>query len=665
MTCKYPHVYSPFEIRGVLFKNRLEQSPPGCFFAGDDRGFVTEEFVNYFRQYAKGGVAICNVGNCSIDISESSDEDRQLQLSDPDCVQHLKRFAEMCASYGAQGSLELTHNGKDSAFEKIGKPPFSVSAFLTKAEINRSRMLGRGAYYTVEMSKEKIRETVEKYATAALYCKQAGMKMCMVHGAHGNLIAQFASPYYNKRTDEYGGSLENRARFACEILDAIREKVGPNFVIEYRISGDEIHPEQMHLPETIEFIKYIKDKIDILNVSAGLHDLYGEPQYMREMLTSYTMERMINVKYSEAIKKAYPDLFVAVVGAIKDPAMAEEIIASGKADMVAMNRALHADFNMPKKYAEGREWEHMPCLRCASCFRMASPHTAKLCSVNPMWGRFNEYPESRLPLAAVRKKVAVIGGGPAGIEAVKCLLQRGHDVTLYEKEDTIGGHIRDAVAAPFKLDLRDYLQYMRDFAANCGARVFMGTEATPELLAGENYDIVIAAVGADPIIPPIPGADKPHVFWAPDAENGHVDCGENVVIIGASSVGTEASITLGMHGKKCTVLDVAGTVPFIFSQAGSDLMALSAENGVERKMGWKVLEIRDKSVLAESIDSGEQLEIPADTVLMAAGMKPRRKTALQFADLCPATSFYIIGDAAESGDIRDAVFHAFEATRYL
>ena len=167
MTRKYPHVYSPFEIRGVLFKNRLIQAPPGCFFAADDRGFVTEKFVNTFRQYARGGVAVCNVGNCTIDITESCDEARQLQLSDPDCVLPLKRFAEMCASYGAQGSLELTHNGKDTPFENVGHPAYSASSFITKAEENRARMLGREPYATIEMTKEKIRETVGKYARAS------------------------------------------------------------------------------------------------------------------------------------------------------------------------------------------------------------------------------------------------------------------------------------------------------------------------------------------------------------------------------------------------------------------------------------------------------------------------------------------------------------------
>ena len=664
MACKYPHVFDPFEIRGVLFKNHLEQAPPGCFFSGDDRGFVTDDFVSYFRQYARGGVAVCNVGNCSIDITESSDEARQLQLSDPECVMPLRKFAEMCAVYGAQGSLELTHNGKDTAFENIGHAPYSASSFITKAEERRAKMLGRDPIPTIEMSKEKIRETVEKYARAARFCKEAGMQICMIHGAHGNLIAQFASPYYNRRTDEYGGSLRNRARFACEVLEAVRGAVGENFVIEYRLSADEHHPEQMRFPETLEFIKYIKDKTDILHVSAGLHDLYGEPWYLRYLMSNYTMPQQLNVHFSEAVKRTYPQLTVAVVGAIKDPGQAEEIIASGKADLVAMNRALHADYDMPRKYAEGKEWQHMPCLRC-SCFRLASPHTAKLCSVNPMWGRFKEYPEGRLPLAAEKKKVAVIGGGPAGIEAMKWLLQRGHDVTLYEKGSQVGGHVRDAVAADFKNDLRDYLKYMEDFAEHCGARVLLNTAATPEKLAAEHYDAVIAALGSDPILPGVPGADKPHVHWAPDAENGKVPCGQRVVIVGGSSVGTEASISLAQKGKEVTVVEMAEQVDLFRTGAASDLLALSEASHVTRLLGWKLCEITDDGVRIQNGRTGEEKYLPADTVLMAVGMKPRRAEALEFSHLCPETSFYIIGDAVRSGEIRDAVFQAFEVTRTI
>jgi NADPH-dependent 2,4-dienoyl-CoA reductase/sulfur reductase-like enzyme len=319
---------------------------------------------------------------------------------------------------------------------------------------------------------------------------------------------------------------------------------------------------------------------------------------------------------------------------------------------------------MPRKYAEGREWEHTPCLRCR-CFRMASPHTTRLCSVNAIWGRFKEYPEGKLPRASVKKKVAVIGGGPAGVEAMKWLLQRGHDVTLYEKNGKIGGHVRDAVAAPFKQDLKDYLDYMEAYAENCGARVLLNTEATPELLGSENYDYIIAALGAEPILPKLPGSDKPHVHWAPDAETGAVPCGENVVIIGGSSVGTEASINLAMQGHKVTVLEMAKEVDLGRTGAASDLLQLSEDNGVTRLLGWKLVEIRDAGVIAENTDTRERREIKANTVLMAVGLKPRRAEALKFAHCCPETNFIIIGDCYESGDIRDAVWTAFEAARYI
>jgi NADPH-dependent 2,4-dienoyl-CoA reductase/sulfur reductase-like enzyme len=248
---------------------------------------------------------------------------------------------------------------------------------------------------------------------------------------------------------------------------------------------------------------------------------------------------------------------------------------------------------------------------------------------------------------------------------MKWLLQRGHNVSLYEKSGKIGGHVRDAVAAPFKQDLRDYLNYMEAFAEHCGGRVLLNTEATPELLEAEHYDMIIAAIGADPVMLPIPGGDKPHVHWAPDAETGFVPCGENVVIVGGSSVGTEASINLAMQGRKVTVLELDKTVNLMDTGAASDLMEMSDRSGVTRCLGWKLTEILDDKVMAENVETGEKKEFRADTVLMAAGMKPRRAKALEFYKCCPPTGFFIIGDCTQSGDIRDAVWSAFEAVRYL
>ena len=303
MGSKYEHVFEPIRIRGVDFKNRLEMAPPSPNLA-DREGRVTPEFVDFFRPIAKGGVAIIHVGNSVVDIKEACDEERQLDLGSDACILPLTRFVEMCHGYGALASLEINHNGKDSDFDKTGKAAFSASSFIPSSEIWRAQMHGREPIPTIEMDHAKIKETVEKYAVAAYRCKRAGFKMCMIHGGHGNLISQFASPLYNKRKDDYGGSLENRARFAIEVLDRVRELCGENFVIEYRISADEIHPDGMHFEETLKFIELIQHKVDILHVSAGLH---GEFQYMRNWWQNYLMDRMYNVHYAADIKKSFPE----------------------------------------------------------------------------------------------------------------------------------------------------------------------------------------------------------------------------------------------------------------------------------------------------------------------------------------------------------------------
>ena len=392
MATKYPHVFEPIRIRGVQFKKRLELAPPSPNLASADWK-VTKEFVDFFRPFAKGGVGIIHVGNSVIDITEACDEERQLDLGSDDCILPLTRFVEMCHGYGCQPSLEINHNGKDSQFEKTGKRAYSASSIISSREVYHARNHNRAPKYTIEMDKDMIRETVEKFAMAAYRCKRAGFKMCLIHGGHGNLISQFSSPLYNHRTDEYGGSLENRTRFTIEVLDSIRELCGEDFVIEFRVSADEIHPDGMHYEETLKYIDLFKDKIDILHVSAGLH---GEFEYMRNWWQNWMMAREYNVHYAEKIKKAFPNLLVATVGSIMNIKSAEDIIASDKADFVAMCRPLLADPEMPRKYALGQEDDHRPCLRCQYCGgRLLIPAVLN-CAVNPYLGEEVNFPLQRL-----------------------------------------------------------------------------------------------------------------------------------------------------------------------------------------------------------------------------------------------------------------------------
>lgn len=664
MGSRYEHVFEPIRIRGVDFKNRLEMAPPSPNLA-DREGRVTPEFVDFFRPIAKGGAAIIHVGNSVVDIKEACDEERQLDLGSDQCILPLTRFVEMCQGYGALASLEINHNGKDSDFDKTGKAPFSASSFIASSEIWRAQMHGRQPVLTIEMDHAKIKETVEKYAVAAYRCKRAGFKMCMIHGGHGNLISQFASSLYNKRKDDYGGPLENRARFAIEVLDRVRALCGENFVIEYRISADEIHPDGMHFDETLKFIELIQHKVDILHVSAGLH---GEFQYMRNWWQNYLMDRLYNVHYAADIKKAFPNLLVCTVGSIMNIKQAEEILAAGLADFVAMCRALLADPEMPRKYALSREEDHRPCLRCQYCgLRLMIPAVIN-CAVNPFLGNETEFPEAKVKKADVKKRVAVVGGGPAGIQALQTLCERGHDVTLYEMSDHLGGHVVSGSVLPFKQDVKDYLDYMVRQANKAAARILLNTDATREMLDSERYDALIIAVGSRPIVPPIPGVDKPHVHWAPEADSGKVKVGDKTVIVGAGAVGIECAIGLKRAGKDVTVVEMAPDMSNLRASAGGasmELMALIQELAIPVHLNCKLAEVTDSAVICGDTKSSEKIVFPADTVLLAVGMSSNHDVAGPLRRCAPETEVFVVGDALEVGTIATAVRSAFKAAAYI
>jgi len=664
MGSRYEHVFAPIRIRGVDFRNRLELAPPSPNLASRD-GRVTTEFVNLFRSFARGGAAVITIGNSVVDIKEASDEERQLDLSTDECILSLTLFAEMCAGFGTQASLEINHNGKDSDPGKTGKPAYSPSRILPSHELWRAPQQGREMLYTIEMDHEKIRQTVEKYAMAALRCKRAGMKMTMLHGGHANLIAQFASRLYNKRTDEYGGSLENRARFAIEVLDRVRALCGEDFVIEYRISADEIHPDGMHLPETLQFIELIQEKVDILHVSAGLH---GELQYMRNWWQNYLMDREYNVHYAEKIKKAFPNLIVCTVGSIMNIGRAEEIIATGKADMVAMCRPLLADPDMPRKYAHGREDDVRPCLRCQYCGARLMVPAVINCAVNPYLGNETEFPDGKVKPAEVKKKVAVVGGGPAGIQALLTLCDRGHDVTLYEMSDRLGGHVVPGAALPFKQDVKDYLDYLVRQAEKAPARILMNTEATKEKLDAEGYEGLVIAVGSTPIVPKVPGIDKPHVHWAPDADTGKAQVGERTVVVGAGSVGVESAIALKREGKDVIIVEMAPDMRCLSASAGGvamELMNIVEELQIPIHLNRRLEEVTDSTVVCCDTETGEKVEFPADTVLLAVGMAARQDVADSMRRCAPETEVFVVGDALQVGNISGAVRSAFKAAAYI
>ncbi|NLM20134.1 MAG: FAD-dependent oxidoreductase [Peptococcaceae bacterium] len=673
MRSKYEHVFSPIKIRGIDFKNRIVLAPPSPNLASTD-GLITPQFVDWFRMFARGGVCTLYVGNCSIDIKECKDEAFQLDLSDDRCIWPLTLYADMGKQYGCHASLEINHNGENTAFETVGHAPYSSSPNISSTERTRAAKLGRDPIPAIEMTKEKIDETVEKYANAAARMKRAGMDICLVHGGHGNLISQFTSPLYNHRTDEYGGSLENRARFAIEVCDAIRRKVGEDFVIEFRISADEIAEEGMHFEETLQLIGLLKDHIDILHVSAGLHSDFNM-KYYRNWCQNYMMDRCFNVHYARDIKKAYPDLLVTTVGSITSIDYAEEIIAKGWADFVAMCRPLMADPDMPRKYAENRPEDRRPCLRCDTCTKHLFVPKPIYCAVNPISAMTSELRDGVIPKAPVKKKVAVIGGGPAGIQAMETLLERGHDVTLYEKTGSLGGNVQGAALPPFKIDCQDYLKWLKHTAAKCqakGAKILLNTEATKDMLDVENYEAIIIAIGADPIIPStIPGIEKKHVHWTPDAEADKTLVGEKIVIVGAGSLGIEAAIEFHDEGKKVTVIEMKdpdkswSDLMEAAGPVGVEFQSILKDKGIPVKYYNRLKEICDNKVICDDLQTGQVVEYEADTVLLAMGMCPRTNKVEELRHCAPETNVYIVGDCYKVGTIGTAVNQAFQAALHI
>ena len=653
MGSDYKNVFSPITIRGVEFKNRIEMAPTSPKFT-TTKGHFTTKHIDYFRAAGRGGAAIITLGNCTVDIDYAQDEPRQVCVGSDDYLIGMSRFNDMCDRYGALGSLEINYAGLSAMWEYNGVPPLAVSAQYSPKELTRAKIMGREPVRALELTIDQIHEIQKKYIDAAFRCKSAGMKMCLIHGGHGNMIAQFSSPLYNHRSDEYGGKLENRARFATEVLDGIRKKCGEDFVIEMRISADEMHPDGMHFEETKRYLKMIDDKIDIVNVSCGLH---SDRDYFRYWSPGMYAPRMVNVKYAAELKKILRCKVTTVAG-ITNILNADKIIGEGMADFCAMARPLMADPEMPRKYAMNKPEECLPCTRCGYCGRrIVSIHTVA-CGVNPKLGREDELEDGMIREARVKKRVAVVGAGPGGMQATLSLLERGHSVTLFEKEPVIGGNLAAAAAMELKLDMKDYREYMCRTVMKSGADVRLNTEATPDIIREMKPDALIIAVGAQPYMPNVPGINMQHVNWAADADMGKYETGDVIAIIGGGSLGLESAYTQSSKGKKVKVFEIQ---PQLGDRDTDELIELLEDNGVEFFTSRRLIEITPEKIVCVELGTGNIEEHSCDTVLISAGMIARSDAVNEMRHILPETEVYIIGDAKKPRSLGDAVHDGFNA----
>ncbi|MGB9793412.1 MAG: FAD-dependent oxidoreductase, partial [Thermacetogeniaceae bacterium] len=471
-----------------------------------------------------------------------------------------------------------------------------------------------------------------------------------IHGAHGYLLTNFFSPHTNKRNDMYGGSLENRMRIYVEIVRNIRKKIGPDFPLIIRLSGTDYEPDGYPIEDTIALAKVLENEgIDAIHVSGGDH------HQMIHQVSPMAIPVCHNVWAAELIKKEVK-IPVIASGSITLPEYAEEIIASGKGDFVGLGRPLWADPYWPKKALAGTPEDIRPCIRCnEGCLeRTFFLFRSITCAVNPRCGREGEL---EITPASSKKKVAVIGGGPAGLEAARVCALRGHDVTLYEKRK-LGGLLHEASVPEFKADIRPFMNYLITQINKLGVKV-VNEEANWSLLKDKGYDVILVATGPTPVHLGVPGIDKPSVVHALDVLNGAKNVGQKVAVIGGGLVGTEVALWLAKQGKKVAIVEMLDEI--MKDVAVTDKLAymeMMKDMDIEVYAGHKLLEVLDHGIVA-SDKQGAKKEIAADTVVLAVGFKPN----LSLFEEIKANSdveVYAIGDCVKPGKIFDAIHTAYK-----
>ncbi len=644
MERKYPHLSSPITIGRVTFRNRMFSAPMGGTDITND-GCIGPKSTAFYELRGKGGAAAVTVSECMVHPKTDGSHAYHLSTSILNSLACATYTADAIHRHGAVASLELSHSGMYAGTYMTDKTKQHEMHQWGPCDTVRPDGIEVKAL-TVDM----IKEIVAAYGETAALAKRAGFGMLMIHGGHGWLINQFLSPYFNKRTDEYGGSLENRCRFAKEVLTAVREAVGVGFPIEFRMSGSELFEGGYDLQEGVRIAEELEQYIDLLHVSAGTYQRgFGDTH------PSMFKDHGCNVYLAAEIKK-HVSVPVATIGGLNDPKQMEEIIASGKADVVYMARALLADPFLPRKVMENRDDEIVKCLRCFTCMAERAATSTRRCTVNPLIGRESEGDEV-MP-APVKKKVLVAGGGPGGLYAAYTAARRGHKVVLCEKESELGGILKSERALPFKHEMYELTGTYEKFARNAGVEISLNTEVTPELAEKENADALIIAVGSKPIVPPIPGLNGENVVVVNDYYLQKDKVTDKVVVFGGGLAGCECAIHLGMEGKEVHLVEMRDVLAPDANVRHRPLLLKEIDKYVTVHTGCRGLEVTKEGIVCETKD-GERILVPGTSVICALGQRSRSDVVEKLRDSAPYVA--VIGDAGRVSTITNAVYEGYHA----
>lgn len=637
----FPTLFSPCKIGNVTIKNRICKAPQTTGLSHMD-GSVSSRLVRCYEDLARGEVGMIIVEYAFVDRKYSKSASNQLGICDDEYIVGLGWLADTIKNLGSVPCIQIEHCGRQRF---LGPPMKSASPNPWPLMYER---YGRAAI-PEELTIDEIHQLVEDFGRAALRAKTAGFQVVEIHGAHGYLITNFLSPFTNQRRDWYGGSRENRFRFLEQVFTRCKEYVGEDFPIIVRLSGTDYEPGGMTIDDTIYYAQRLEQLgCAAIDVSGGDH------HQMIHQVTPMQLDRGHNVWAAEAIKKVVK-IPVFATGSITQPDFAEEILASGKADFISMGRPLLADPYWAKKAQEGHPEDISPCIRCNEGCLDRGNHLGKSinCTMNPTLG-FEDALAIR-PADKVRK-VAVVGGGPAGLKAADTAALRGHEVTLFEKR-ALGGWLHEASYPDFKADIQDALRYLVTQVNKHGVTV-VEKEATAADLAG--FDAVIVATGTTPAGLPVPGADRPNVTLAVDAlKEGGVRPTGQVVVVGGGLIGVETAVLFSRQpDTQVTILEM---LPQIMNGCSDcDKIVYGGwiqENGVQVFTSSKVVSIGEEGVTFEQ--RSRRGTVPADHVFLATGMKPNQ--ALYEELLAQGVMVYNVGDSQAPGKIYDAVHSGYKA----